>query len=183
MSDRPTSDFEVVVLDVLDDAWAQMVGRLDGLSDAEYLWEPVDGCWTVRAREDGSVTVDGEGERDRDPPPVTTIAWRLWHIGVDCLDAYSERLLGRTGASVSGDAWHLEAAAAVEDLERSWRCFRGGLGDLAAEQWWEQLGDDWGPWSRHSVLDLAVHALHEIAHHGAEVALLRDLYREGLAAG
>ena len=135
MSDRPTTDFEVVDLDVLDDAWAQLAGRLDGLSDAEYRWEPVDGCWTVRAREDGSVTVDGDDESDRDPAPFTTIAWRLWHIGVDCLDAYSERLLGTTGASISGDACHLEAAPAVDAIDRSWRCFRGGLGDLTTEQY------------------------------------------------
>lgn len=183
MSARPTTEFEVVVLDVLDDAWAQLTARLEGLSDAEYLWEPVAKCWTVRSRAGGSVTVDGEGERDLDPAPVTTIAWRLWHIGVDCLDGYSERLLGATGASVSGAGWHLEPGPALADLDRSWQCFRGGLGELTKEQWWEQLGDDWGPWSRHSVLDLAVHALHEIAHHGAEVALLRDLYRDDAAAG
>ena len=179
MAERPTTRFEVVVLDVLDDAWAQVAGRLDGVTDEEYRWEPVDGCWSVRAREDGSVTVDGEGERDRDPAPVTTIAWRLWHIRVDCLDGYSERLFGRTGAPVSGSAWHLEAAKALEDLDRSWRWFRSGLGALTTEQWWDEIGDGFGPWSRHSVADLAVHALHEIAHHGAEVALLRDLHRAG----
>ncbi len=183
MSERPTTDLEVVVLDVLDDTWAQMVERLDGLSDAEFLWEPVDGCWSVRARTDGSVRVDGEGERDRDPAPFTTIAWRLWHIGTDCLDAYSERFLGGTGASVSGDEWHLDVAAAIEDLDRSWQCFRGGLGELTAEQWWKEIGEEFGPWSRHSVADLALHAQHEIAHHGAEVALLRDLYRDGGAGG
>ena len=181
MTARPTTEFEVVVLDVLDDTWDQLIGRLDGLSDTEYLWEPVASCWTVRARVNGSVTVDGEGERDRDPAPVTTIAWRLWHIAVDCLDGYSERLLGATGASVSGDEWHLRAVPAVDDLDRAWRCFRNGLAEFTAERWWAQLGDGWGPWSRHSVLDVAVHALHEIAHHGAEVALLRDLYRDGLA--
>ena len=28
--------------------------RLDGLTDAEYLWEPVEGCWNLRLREDGN---------------------------------------------------------------------------------------------------------------------------------
>ena len=41
MSARPTAEFEVVVLDGLDDAWAQLTARLEGLSDVEYLWEPV----------------------------------------------------------------------------------------------------------------------------------------------
>lgn len=38
------------------------------------------------------------------------------------------------------------------------------------------LGPAWGPFANHSRLDLALHALREVIHHGAEIALLRDLY-------
>ena len=35
----------------LDWHWQeQLRPRLDGLSDAEYFWEPVAGCWSVRRR-------------------------------------------------------------------------------------------------------------------------------------
>jgi len=33
-----------------------------------------------------------------------------------------------------------------------------------------------GPYATSSVFALALHAMHDLAHHGAEIALLRDLY-------
>src|SRR5882724_2632175 len=52
--------------------------RLDGLTDAEYFWEPVPGAWSLRH-------VDGRWQADwawpaPDPTPVTTIAWRIVHL-------------------------------------------------------------------------------------------------------
>ena len=57
--------------------------RLQGLTDAEYLWEPVPGCWSVRQQADGSYQLDGGDAPD--PPPVTPIAWRMMHLGAGCL--------------------------------------------------------------------------------------------------
>jgi hypothetical protein len=38
----------------LDWHWQhQLRPRLDGLTDEEYLWEPVPGCWSIRGRTDG----------------------------------------------------------------------------------------------------------------------------------
>ena len=67
--------------------------RLDGLSDDEYLWEPVPGCWSVRPGPEGrlmmdpvsSPAVDGVNVTDSprpEPSPITTIAWRMLHIGI-----------------------------------------------------------------------------------------------------
>ena len=75
------------------------------LTDAEYLWEPVAACWSVRRRVDGpgagAKKLIGAGEWGRDaapqspwPPPFTTIAWRLDHV--------SETLLGRA-SHLGGD--------------------------------------------------------------------------------
>src|SRR5579863_8015159 len=73
----------------LDWHWnAQLRPRLEGLTDGEYFWEPVAGCWNVRRRgEQGPATSVGEGEwtidftwPPPDPAPVTTIAWRLAHV-------------------------------------------------------------------------------------------------------
>ena len=42
------------VMAVLDglvaDAWSVIEPNLDGLTDDEYLWEPVEGCWSIRPR-------------------------------------------------------------------------------------------------------------------------------------
>ncbi|MCS5731361.1 hypothetical protein N1031_16475 [Herbiconiux moechotypicola] len=65
--------------------------KVPALTDAEYLWEPVDDCWSVRRRVDGPGTgaakLIGAGDWGRDaapqspwPPLVTTIAWRLDHL-------------------------------------------------------------------------------------------------------
>jgi hypothetical protein len=177
MIERPCRDPKLVLLDSCDQAWEQFRDRLNGLATDEYLWEPVSGCWSVRASRSGTVVVDGAGEREIDPAPVTTIAWRLWHIAVDCLDDYSERVLGRRGAAATGDNWYLEAEPGLADIDRAWRNFRDGLGALTLDEWWGTLGDEWGAYAQHSVHDLALHALHEVTHHGAEIALLRDLYR------
>ena len=45
--------------------------------------------------------------REIDPAPATTIAWRLWHLSVDCFDDYARRLSG-DGRDLDPDAtWTL----------------------------------------------------------------------------
>lgn len=165
----------MVVLDSLDQTMRQLLDRLRDLTDDEYVWEPVRGMWSARRVADGSVRVDGAGDRAAEPAPVTTIAWRLWHLSVDCLDDYGRRLDG-DGEDREPDAtWYLEAGPAVEALRRSWERYRSTL--AGRPRWWDQLGPAWGPWSQHSLVDMALHAGRELNHHGAEIALLRDLYR------
>ena len=31
----------------MDEAWETLGGRLEGLTDEEFFWEPVPSCWTV----------------------------------------------------------------------------------------------------------------------------------------
>jgi hypothetical protein len=69
---------------------AMMDLGLRGLSDDEYLWEPVAECWSVRPRAEQSTPLnrwlpDGEAGLDLEypdpvPPPFTTIAWRMTHL-------------------------------------------------------------------------------------------------------
>ena len=42
------------------------------------------------------------------------------------------------------------------------------------------LGPSWGDAAERTRLDLALHAERELVHHGAEIALLRDLYGAGV---
>ncbi|MDH3753264.1 MAG: DinB family protein [Acidimicrobiia bacterium] len=153
----------------------QLFERLEGITNDEYLWEPAIGMWSTRVRDDGSVTVDGVGQRDVDPAPVTTIAWRLWHLSVDCLDSYTHRFVGDAPDLDPDARWFLDADRAVDSLARSWERYRSEI--AGRPRWWEELGSAWGPWSRHSVVDMSLHAGNELVHHGAEIALLRDLYR------
>jgi hypothetical protein len=175
--DRPTSDPRHPVVDSFDYVWEQLRTRLDGITAAELAWEPVAHTWAVRPDADGIARADRHEPEVR-PGPVPTINWRLWHMTVECLDSYSQGLFGHTFASVDGVRWHLEPDPARADLERAYRGFVDECMDCDLGQWAEPIGASFGPWHAHNLYDLVEHAQHEIAHHGAEVALLRDLYRE-----
>ena len=84
-------DVAPVVLERLDRAWGRFRDRMTGLTQAEYLWEPVAGMWSVREDADGVWRVERleRDQPDPDPAPVTTVAWRLWHIGSECLAEYT----------------------------------------------------------------------------------------------
>ncbi len=80
--------------DQIDWHWTQQLrDRLAGLTDDEYFWEPVPDCWNVRPRGTGTAPVQaGSGEMTIDfafpppePPPFTTISWRLGHVIVGVL--------------------------------------------------------------------------------------------------
>jgi hypothetical protein len=159
----------------LDNAWRALDDRLDGLGDAEYRWEPVGGCWTVR-EVDGVWQADWV-DPDPVPAPVTTIAWRMWHLAVDCFDSYSGRLFGTTGTGLVGPAWVGDVVAARDALGRSWEVFRQGVAGWDGVELHRSLGPGWGTNADRSHLDLALHAGRELIHHGAEIALLRDLHR------
>ena len=83
-------DWKQLAIDQLEWYWQMWFRpRLTSMTDAEYFWEPVPGCWSIRPRS-AAVTpmAAGQGELVIDfelpeptPAPVTTIAWRLGHIG------------------------------------------------------------------------------------------------------
>lgn len=178
---RPTTDPKIVLLDGLDAGWHPFRQRLAGLDQTEYLWEPVAGMWTIRATEEaGRGTADGLVERDVDPAPVPTIAWRMWHIGRDCLDSYSDRI-EQLDDDLDG-SWYLKPEEALAHLDRSWERFRLLFESRSTDQLWTTLGEHWGPYANHSLYDLGLHARREVIHHGAEIALLRDLYRASRGA-
>jgi hypothetical protein len=181
MADRTRAAVLADVLDSLDQVWEQIATRRGQMTQHEYLWEPAGACWSVRRAGTAGTAgivgiVDGAEGDEPETAPITTIAWREWHIAVDCLDSYSRRLFGRTGTGVEGATWVLDADESGRMLDRSWRNFRGGVADAGPDWLLEPLGDAWGPYAESSHLALVLHAQHEVAHHGAEIALLRDLH-------
>lgn len=169
----PSDQVRDAILNSMDAMFDQLMNRLEGMTDAEYLWEPAPGAWTVRTLPaDGLVMVDGAGIREIDPAPVPTIAWRLWHIAIDCLDDYTRRFNGDHSDALPH--WTLDAAEAIEITRSTWQSYRVLIADL---DWLGELGDNWGPWSSEPVTAMALHAGNELVHHAAEIALLRDLYR------
>jgi len=173
---RPTTEVRDVLLSSMDRMFAQLLARVEGLTEAEYLWEPAPGAWSVRPAPDGTPTVVGAGMREIDPAPVTTIAWRLWHIAIDCFDDYTRRFSG--DHAVASAEWTLDPGEAITTLQAKWHGYRSHVADL---DWWSELGPSWEYLSHHSVADMAMHASNELVHHGAEIGLLRDIYRSSTA--
>jgi hypothetical protein len=161
--------------------------RLQGLTDEEYLWEPVEGCWTVRPGPNGGFVFDRG--RPPDPPPVTTIAWRLVHIGAGCFANRASTFFG--DGSVPDDAdmadpRHLPkdipgtASDALAFLERNYRWWHDGIAALDFDALVRPLGPKGGPYADDPMAGLVVHINREVMHHGGEIGVLRDLYRAGL---
>ncbi|GAB2450825.1 hypothetical protein HD599_002319 [Conyzicola lurida] len=158
------------------------------LTDAEYLWEPVAACWSVRRRVDGpgpgALKLLGAGEWGRDaapespwPPPFTTIAWRLDHL--------TETLAGRA-SHLGGDRTferatyesRPDAAGAIgafREAAADWR--RAMLG--VDESDYDSTGLTTYPYGSDPEETFPSNVWwenQEILHHAAEIALLRDLY-------
>ncbi|MFE5796501.1 DinB family protein [Streptomyces sp. NPDC056503] len=160
------------------------------MTDAEYLWEPAPGCWSVRRRADGpgpaAALLTGAGEWGREtspyphpvPPPFTTLAWRLTHLSellalrADHTDG--TRSLTRDDYRAAGDA-----ATAIADFDTAAGAWRAALLsvddkdlDTVGHCSYPHGGDPEEPF-----LEIVWWVNQELLHHGAEIALLRDLHR------
>lgn len=161
---------------------SHLVEVLADIQEEEFFWEPVSGCWTVHDRsEQRARSADGRGRwvidyevPDPRPAPVTTIAWRTVHVAaVNYLYwdyAFGPATLGFDldipGTAPEAVQWLLDsqsplagALSAITDDRR--------LDELVPTNW----GDRW-PVSR-----IFTTLINEQVHHGAEISLLRDLYR------
>jgi hypothetical protein len=166
------------------------------MTDEEYLWEPVPGCWSVRRRSAGpgprATRLVGAGEWGRDgytdtepyPPPFTTIAWRLSHL----IEMLAMRADYSTGArSMTKDSFVVSgnAASAVAALSDSVDAWRGVLmqADDAALDTVGYSAYPYGSDAEDMFIDTVWWVNQEVLHHGAEIALLRDLYRDRARQG
>ncbi|CAM03489.1 DinB family protein [Saccharopolyspora erythraea NRRL 2338] len=154
--------------------------RLDGLTDDEYFWEPVEGCWSVREQDDGTFVIDWAWPVP-EPPPITTIAWRLAHIAVQVFGIRASAHFGDGSLTLASARWPGDAATALAMLETNYRAWREGVLGLDEAALASPVGEAEGPWADHPYITLVLHITRETVHHGAEVALLRDLYRAGPA--
>ncbi|CAN5883022.1 DinB family protein [soil metagenome] len=194
----------VPLLDQYDHATERLLARVTGpvidsgdgadvevppLTDAEYLWEPAPGAWSVRRQLDGpgpgATVLVGAGEWGRDggrphpyPPPVTTIAWRMHHL--------TEMLAGRADWTVGSHSFDEDemvvrgdAASAIDALRSAvaaWRAALIAADDAALDTVGHSTYPD-GSDAEDPFLEIVWWVNQEVLHHGAEIALLRDLHR------
>jgi hypothetical protein len=178
-------DWSFELSDQLNWHWEQQLRpRLTGLSDEEYLWEPAPDCWSVRPRGQSQAPVQaGSGAftiefafPEPDPPPVTTIAWRLGHVIVGVLGARIASHFGGPPVDYQSFAYAGTAAEALDQLDRMYDGWSRGVKSLGADGLARPCGPSEGPYAHRSMAALVLHINREVIHHGAEVALLRDLH-------
>ncbi len=158
---------------------------LDGLSDGEYLWEPVAGAWSVRPRADATTPMAAGGGAwvvdfafpEPDPAPFTTIAWRLAHVIVGVFGTRNASHFGGPAMDYDTYEWSPTASGALEQLDDAYERWITGVRALGEDGLERAVGEAEGSWAEHSYAELVLHINREALHHTAEVLLLRDLYR------
>ncbi len=170
----------------LDWHWRhQLRPGLAGLTDEEYVWEPVPGCWSVRRRGTSSAPIAaGRGDFTIDfalpepvPPPVTTIAWRLGHVIVGVLGARVAAHFGGSPMDYQSHDYAGTADDALRQLDEVYARWSGGVAGLDADGLARSCGPAEGDFAEWPLASLVLHINREVIHHGAEILLLRDLYR------
>lgn len=168
----PTTSLTTQLADQLDFHWThQLRPRLDGLTDAEYRWEPVPGCWTVHA--DGGVDFSYPPPQ---PEPFTTIAWRLAHVIVGVFAARNHSHFGGPPADYLSWRYATDAATALGQLDEQYGVWTAGVRTLDDDALTRPCGPAEGQWSEYPMMALVLHINREVIHHGAEIACIRDLY-------
>ena len=159
----------------LDAAYAFIRTRVEGLTDDEFFWEPVAGCWTVRQDERGKWAADYPELPHPDPPPFTTIGWRLVHVS-ECKLMYHEYAFGPAKLTFPDiDSAHM-AKDAIAQLEQGHAVLQRDLAALDDAGLEREVLTNWGEkWPAWRIFWTMIE--HDL-HHGGEIGALRDLYRE-----
>jgi hypothetical protein len=153
--------------------------RLEGLTDEEYFGEPVPECWSLRPRRNGDCQVVGRLVMDlesteADPPPFTTIAWRLAHVNRHILGARAQRLFGAPDLDQRPLAE--TAMDALAELDEEFERWRQGVAAMTDSWLAEPCGADEPYFKDRPLATLVLHVNREVLCHCAEISLLRDLY-------
>lgn len=122
---------------------------------------------------------------------MTTIAWRMVHLGGFCL---GNRANAFFGADPDADLTMFDpslvpmplpgtAAEAITYLEQAYTAWHDGVAALGDEDLARPLGPRGAQFADDPMAALVLHLSRELMHHGGEICLLRDLYRAGALGG
>lgn len=158
--------------------------RLEGLTDDEYRWAPVEGSWHLQPAPDGGLRYV---EPASTPGLVTSLGWRLMHVAIGCFHSRASTFFG--DGSVPDDAADMfderhrpatvaaDANGALAFLDRSYEWWHDGIAALDDDAMARPLGPRGAFFADESMGALVLHVNRELMHHGGEIGLLRDLYR------
>jgi hypothetical protein len=162
-----------VLTAAIHENYERLCTRLQGLSEDEFFWEPVTGCWTIYEDEPGHWTYH-YAFPDPTPAPVTTIGWQVVHLAA-CKLMYHEWAFGPAKLTFPDIVIPRTTRGAFEQLAEGQRLLRdqlvgatdAGLDQPVKTNW----GELWPAWRIFWCM-----ADHD-AFHGGAIGILRDLYR------
>ena len=163
--------------------------EIAAMTDDEYLW-PLPNCWSIRPHAagpgPGATVLVGAGDWGSDtarpsdpwPPPFTTIAWRLGHLS-EMLSLRADHTIGSHAMTRDGYRHSSNAAGALAAFDTGAEAWRAALVsaddaalDMVGRSTYPNGSDPDDPF-----IETVWWVNQELLHHGAEIALLRDLYR------
>lgn len=177
-----------LLVEQLTDAVMFSRERIDGMSDDEFLWEPVSPCWSIRSRASaatpdafgpGQFVLDADVSVDPfEVGPFTTIAWRVGHL----LSAYAGRFEWTFGRRATPPAdlveFTPEAGPMVtqlwDEIDRWVAAVEAMTDTQLDEPGFGQYPMGMDP--QLPFIGIVRWMNRETIHHLAEIALLRDLY-------
>lgn len=156
----------------------QLLDRLDGLTDAELVWEPGPKVLTVRRRPDGTTDTDAHGlPPDASVQPPRTLAWSIGHLGSGTL-VRADWLSGSHSLDDADVPWPVDANGAMDLLRRGLAAWRDGIG-AATDEDLDMVGRSAYPHGldpRLPLLDIVWWVNKELIEHATEIWYVRDLY-------
>ncbi len=145
-----------LLLDQIETHWnGQLRPRLEGLTDAEYYWEPTPGAWGLHPRGEAHTELTG-GSGDvvvdfampaPDPAPVTTIGWRLAHLVVGVLGARVHGHFGGPEVDYPTFDYAATADGALAQLDEAYAAWLAGVRGWSDEELAQPCGPAEGPWA------------------------------------
>jgi len=174
-----------LLLDQLETTVEFSKARLEGLTDAEYLWEPAPGSLSIRRADEVRTFALGHGDwrlewprPEPDPAPMRTIAWLLGHLYDGYLARYEWTFGARQADPLTLGTFTPSASEAMARLWAVLDDWKAGVAGLTEEQL-DVPGYGQFPYGLDPQLPfigIVWWTNRELIHHLAEVALLRDLY-------
>lgn len=163
---------------LLGASWQASGVRLDqrcaGLNDAEYLWCPAADAWTIKPDPDRAGRWTYEYDFAPPPPaPVTSISWRIVHLIADN-EIYWEYAFGPATRTFADLEVPHTARRALDLWQASRKPVTTWLQTATDQDLLEPRPSHLG--ADKTAGEVARILLDEQTHHGAEIALLRDLY-------
>ena len=134
-----------------DHAWQRLRDRLAGLMDAELRWRPAAG------------------------DPDISLEWRLKHIAGLLSEDRNAVWLDQTPPTTQLPEAR-DAVQTLAQLDAAYALWRKVLTACTEDSLNQPIGSRAGFYANDTRRSFVLHILDELIHHGAEAALLRDLY-------